>query len=138
MQAGEDIKAAITSMQNGHYEWTCFQSQQSAEKSLKALLLVQNIEAWGHGLVHLLQKWRELNEEKKEENQEIDNTEHQDLVEKCQELDRHYIQSRNHNEFNSGYLAEYYNQKTANTCIIYAKIINSFVKKEVTKISTSE
>jgi len=138
MQAAEDIKAATASMQNNHYEWACFQSQQSAEKSLKALLLFLNFDAWGHGLVHLLRKWKDLNDEEKEENQELTTSEFQDLVEKCQELDRHYIQPRYPNGFASGYPAEYYNQKTANTCIIYAKIINSFVKKEVTKISTSE
>lgn len=37
MQATEDIKAVNSSMENKHFEWTCFQSQQSAEKSLRAL-----------------------------------------------------------------------------------------------------
>lgn len=138
MQAAEDIKAATTSMKNSHYEWACFQSQQSAEKSLKALLLVLNIDAWGHGLVHLIKKWKELISENKEEGQKIDAREFQELFENCQELDRHYIQPRYPNGFASGYPAEYYNQKTANKCINYAKNIITFVKKEVTKISTSE
>jgi len=138
MQAAEDIKAASASMQSGHYEWVCFQSQQSAEKSLKALLLVLNIDAWGHGLVHLLRKWKDLNDDEKDENQELNASEFQDLVEKCQELDRHYIQPRDPNGFASGYPAEYYNQKIAIHCINYAKNIINFVKKEVTKISTSD
>ena len=136
MQAAEDIKAAITSMQNSHYEWACFQSQQSAEKSLKALLLVLNIDAWGHGLVHLLQKWREISFEN-EEDQKIETTEFQELLENCQELDRHYIQPRDPNGFASGYPAEYYNKKTANECITFAKNIISFVKKKITHVSES-
>ena len=37
-QAEADLKAAQDSLDNGHYEWSCFQSQQSGEKALKAFL----------------------------------------------------------------------------------------------------
>lgn len=37
-QAEADLKAPKDSLEHGHFEWSCFQSQQSAEKSLKALL----------------------------------------------------------------------------------------------------
>ena len=135
MQAAEDIKAAITSMQNSHYEWACFQSQQSAEKSLKALLLVLNIDAWGHGLIYLLKQWKLIANEEKFD---FDEKEYNTLNEKCQELDRHYIQPRYPNGFASGYPAEYYNEKTAKECIEYARYIIQFVKQEIKKISSSK
>ena len=36
-RAKKDIKAAKDSFNSGNYEWSCFQSQQSSEKALKAL-----------------------------------------------------------------------------------------------------
>lgn len=38
-QARADFEAAQDSMKTGHYEWACFQSQQAAEKALKALYI---------------------------------------------------------------------------------------------------
>ena len=66
---------------------------------------------------------------------EYDEKEYSTLIEKCQELDRHYIQPRYPNGFASGYPAEYYNQKTSKECIDYAKFIIRFVKGEIKKIS---
>ncbi|GBE35113.1 HEPN domain protein [bacterium BMS3Bbin06] len=37
-QAEADLKAAKDSFNDGNYEWSCFQSQQSGEKALKACL----------------------------------------------------------------------------------------------------
>ncbi len=37
-QAESDLRSARGSLQNGSHEWACFQSQQAAKKSLKALL----------------------------------------------------------------------------------------------------
>ena len=133
-QAEEDIAAASDSKKNKHYEWTCFQAQQSAVKALKALLLSINIDAWGHGLIYLLKQWKEITlEEKKEINEKI----YKVLVEQCQELDRHYIQPRYPNGFASGYPAEYYNEKTAQECVDYARDIIQFAKQEIKEISSS-
>lgn len=38
-QAHADLKAARDSAAQEHYEWACFQSQQAAEKALKALYI---------------------------------------------------------------------------------------------------
>ena len=40
-QSEADLQAAQDSRSSGHYEWACFQAQQSAEKALKALLYQQ-------------------------------------------------------------------------------------------------
>ena len=37
-QAEADLKAARDSFEASNYEWSCFQSQQSGEKALKAYL----------------------------------------------------------------------------------------------------
>lgn len=138
-QAEKDLEAAEDSEKHEHYEWTCFQAQQSAEKALKALLLFLNIDSWGHGLVHLLRELKrimaEMNEEK---DKEFDEGEYDVLKEKCQELDRHYIQPRHPNGFASGYPAEYYNKKIAKECIDYAKYIIGFVKEKIEEISSSQ
>jgi len=38
-QATHDIHAAKQSMENGYYEWACFQAEQSAEKALKSVIV---------------------------------------------------------------------------------------------------
>jgi len=43
----------------------------------------------------------------------FDENEYNQLKEKCQELDRHYIQPRYPNGFISGHPAEYYNKKNS-------------------------
>ncbi len=130
-QAIQDINAASDSIKNEHYEWACFQAQQSAEKALKALLLFINIDAWGHGLIHLLKEWKSNVDQIMEEKSQIDDNKFNDLIEKCQELDRHYIQPRYPNGFASGYPAEYYNKKIAEECINNANTIIKFVKEKI-------
>lgn len=74
-QAEKDFESANDSKNSGHFEWTCFQAQQSAEKALKSLLLYLNIDSWGNGLVHLLKnleitlnQFQESNSEEKQDN----------------------------------------------------------------------
>jgi len=38
-KARKDLDASKSSFASGHYEWSCFQSQQSAEKALKAVYI---------------------------------------------------------------------------------------------------
>ena len=127
-QAEKDMEAAMDSEKHKHYEWACFQAQQSAEKALKSLLLFLNVDSWGHGLIYLLKEWKRIADEEKMQHDEDKYT---DLVEKCQDLDRHYIQPRYPNGFASGYPAEFYNLKTAKECIEYAKSIIQFVKEKI-------
>jgi len=68
----------------------------------------------------------------------IDEKEFEELKEKCQELDRQYIQTRYPNRFTSGHPAEYYNQKIAKECLADAKNIIEFVKKEIKTLSSFE
>ncbi len=137
-QAEYDIQAAEDSMLNDHHEWACFQSQQAAEKALKALLLAINIDAWGHSLVHLLKRWQDDSKDLELDAIFPEDFSFDSLLEKCQELDRHYIQPRYPNGFASGFPAEYYNRKIASLGIQYAKEIISYAKKTVEKLSSLE
>lgn len=38
-QAKHDLNAAIKSLENGYYEWACFQAEQAAEKALKSIIV---------------------------------------------------------------------------------------------------
>ena len=49
-QAQYDLKAADDNFQASNFEWTCFISQQAAEKSLKAGYHFFGGEAWGHSV----------------------------------------------------------------------------------------
>ena len=40
-QAEKDLSSARNSLESSDYEWACFQSQQSAEKALKAVLYLR-------------------------------------------------------------------------------------------------
>ncbi|MEM7817131.1 MAG: HEPN domain-containing protein [Candidatus Aenigmatarchaeota archaeon] len=52
-QAEGDLKAAKALCDTGNYAWSCFASQQSAEKSLKATLDSLAIPTIGHNLLLL-------------------------------------------------------------------------------------
>lgn len=56
-QANKDFNAAKDSFNCGHFEWACFQMQQSAEKALKAVLILkENKIIKTHDLVFLADK----------------------------------------------------------------------------------
>lgn len=44
-QAQWDLNAAKLSIQNGYHEWSCFESQQAAEKAIKAVIVANGIRA---------------------------------------------------------------------------------------------
>ncbi len=118
-QAVRDLKAARDSLEDGNYEWSCFQAQQAAEKAVKALLHAYGRSCWGHSIVELLDALRDV--EKVGE----------DLYVAARELDRHYIPSRYPNAFESGYPGMYYDEPTASRAIEAAEKIVSWVKQRL-------
>ncbi len=131
-QAKLDLSAARDSHKTKHYEWACFQSQQAVEKAFKALLLYFHIDSWGHSIISLIRKWKDI---ASPDRIDIDN--YTDLYQKCQELDRHYIQPRYPNGFADGYPAEFYNSIISEQCIKYAEHIFEFIEREIEAISSS-
>ena len=55
-QAESDLEHAKKSLGMRDYNWSCFASQQCAEKSLKALYDFLGGEGWGHVVVKLLKE----------------------------------------------------------------------------------
>ncbi|MEM4970848.1 MAG: HEPN domain-containing protein [Sulfolobales archaeon] len=116
-QALRDLKAARDSLEDGNYEWSCFQSQQAAEKAVKALLYAYGRSSRGHSVVELLAIAREVG------------SLNEDLFIYARELDRHYIPSRYPNAFESGYPGMYYDEATARRALEAAEKIMRWVEK---------
>lgn len=113
-QAERNLKSAEINMQYGIYEETCYESQQTAEKAVKALLNFYHIEARSHSITILLQNARVQVPK--------------DIEECGQELDMHYIPSRYPDVYDEGAPADYYNENTARRCLECGKKILEWVK----------
>jgi HEPN domain-containing protein len=60
-QSEADLKAAKDSLDDGNYEWSCFQSQQCGEKALKAFLYEKGYTSiMTHSLKELVQECSKL------------------------------------------------------------------------------
>ncbi len=53
-QAEGDLKHALSDIEHGFYEWSCFSFQQTAEKAVKAVFQKMGAEAWGQSVSDLL------------------------------------------------------------------------------------
>jgi HEPN domain-containing protein len=53
-QAKRDLNHAENACRDGDFEWSCFSTQQSAEKAVKAVFLYLHGEGWGHSVFGLL------------------------------------------------------------------------------------
>ncbi|MBL7163206.1 MAG: HEPN domain-containing protein [Anaerolineales bacterium] len=99
--------------------WSCFASQQAAEKAIKSLFLKLQMEAWGHTLIVLLG------------NLPLDYRPSQDLLDYARVLDKHYIPTRYPNGFDSGAPTDFYTLKEAEGSCTYAKALLEFCKGHI-------
>lgn len=58
-QARADLRAARLSIEGESFEWACFQSQQAAEKALKAFWYSRGLDPWGHSVIKLIDDFGE-------------------------------------------------------------------------------
>lgn len=119
-QAESDLEHAKKSLKMQDYNWSCFASQQAAEKAMKALYDFLGGEGWGHVIVKLL---KELPEDRVAVDKE--------LLRKAVYLDKLYILTRYPNGFESGSCCDYYTEEEAEEAIKYAEDILSFVKAQI-------
>lgn len=118
-QAEADLKAAEDSMAAGNNEWCCFQSQQAAEKALKAYL-------YGLGYTSLTTHSIKMLAKRAGQKQDA----FLDLIEIGGILDGYYIPTRYPNGLDDEMApAEYYDEKDAEKCARYATSILTAVKK---------
>lgn len=52
-QAQRDLKSTGAQLEDGFSEWTCFISQQAAEKAVKAIFQRLGVEVWEHSVTDL-------------------------------------------------------------------------------------
>jgi HEPN domain-containing protein len=118
-QAEKDLESAQDSLKTKHYEWACFQSQQAAEKALKAFLYSKGLRAiLTHSIRDLV-----LDCSKYE-------SDFGDLVSRGKALDAYYIPTRYPNGLVGNEIpSEYYSPEDAVQCINYAESILNRAKR---------
>lgn len=117
-QARADLDHARHSLEFGDYAWSCFASQQAAEKAVKALYMRKNSIAWGHSVVALL------------ENLPEDARPDEELIEKAKVLDKYYIPTRYPNAYPEGPSYKFYTKKEAEEALsISGEVIDFCVRK---------
>lgn len=120
-QAQADLKAAGDSLKAANYEWSCFQSQQSAEKALKAYLYSLGFTSELTHSAKLL-----VNKCLKKEKSFLK------VKEAASWLDNYYIPTRYPNGLDADVApADYYEKEDATRCIKYAISILGIVKKYI-------
>lgn len=113
-QAQGDLDHARSDAERGFYEWSCFSSQQGAEKALKAVFQRLGAEAWGHSVADLL---TELSRHRPVP---------EDLHGAALELDKAYIPTRHPNAHPSGSPRRRYTRDEAERLLRYAERIIAF------------
>ena len=121
-QARADIKAAQGSIKNNSYEWACFQSQQAAEKALKALWYYYSFDPRGHSVAKLIQEFPQ-NKIKESLNS---------LLNKAKELDKLYIPTRYPNGLPDLTPSEIFTREEAAKAVESSKIIIKEIGKMLT------
>ncbi len=118
-QGKRDLLHARHALEDADYEWSAFAAQQAAEKALKALIMSQGGEAWGHsisGLVEALPPDVETSP---------------DVMETANRLDKHYIPARYPNGFASGYPGKLYTRAEAEGAIADGQKILEFCRRRL-------
>ncbi len=118
-QAERDLAAASHSAAAGDHEWVAFQSQQCAEKAVKALVQALHGEARGHGIVEIL---RQLPASVK-----VTDT----VLDSARELDKVYVTSRYPNGFATGAPADYFTENSSKELLGHAKQILEFCRSQI-------
>ena len=112
-----DLEQAMASRRDGRHEWACFAAHQSAEKAVKALHLRLGQEAWGHGLVKLLQELP----------LEIGTA----LIDRAHVLDGFYVPTRYPDGFPEGPPFEHFGGLQSEQAIAYASEILELVRAQM-------
>lgn len=127
LQAEADLSAARDSERSAHYEWACFQAQQSAEKAVKALLYKEGFTSiLTHSVTDLVARAREFSAELGA------------MDAAAKHLDSFYLTTRYPNALVSDLPpAQFHSEEDAAQCLSYAESILNAVKKYVESSSAS-
>jgi len=127
VQAEADLAASRDSERSGHFEWACFQAQQSAEKAVKALLYTRGRTAViTHSIADLIEESKTFVPELAA------------LTDEAKYLDTFYLATRYPNALaGERPPSQYYSQGDAQRCLSCAESILSAVKKHIESSSAS-
>ncbi len=114
-----DIRHSEHALEDEDYEWAAFAAQQSAEKALKALIMSQSGEPWGHSITSLVEALPKQVLPPRE------------ILEAANRLDKHYIPARYPNGFAEGYPAKLYTRGEAEGAIQDARKIIEFSRRHL-------
>lgn len=117
-QAQHTLASAERDAEAGDFSWACFKAEQAAQLALKALLVGQGVEAFGHSAQGLVEKIRGLGIEVPEE-----------IESAARGLERHYIPSRYPDAYPSGSPYQFYERGDAERALAQAQRILSFVEE---------
>jgi HEPN domain-containing protein len=115
-QAERDLRHARNARDDGDHEWACFAAQQASEKAVKALALRLGGEPWGHSVTALLQALPAAH-------RPVDA-----LLDQAKALDKHYVQPRYPNGFDSGAPGDYYTRAEADAAVAHAETIIAYCR----------
>jgi HEPN domain-containing protein len=118
-QAERDLLAAKDSSAAGHHEWAAFQSQQAAEKAVKALVQFLHGSARGHSITDIL----------RHSETKVDVP--ADVLDAARDLDQVYITARYPNGFVSGAPSDYFTETTSKRLIERAQTILQFCQSQI-------
>ena len=118
-QAEEDLEAAEDSTAAGHHEWAAFQSQQSAEKAVKALVQSLHGSARGHSITAMLRQ--------------LPASIHppEAILDRARALDKVYVTARYPNGFVSGTPSDYFTESESRDLIAHARSILEFCRSQI-------
>jgi HEPN domain-containing protein len=118
-QAERDLAVAQHNASSGFHEWAAFDSQQSAEKAVKALIEHLNGSARGHSITELLLRLPA-------------SVQAPSLVlAAAGELDRVYITSRYPNGFAAGSPGRHFSEISSRRLIEHARVILEFCRSQI-------
>lgn len=119
LQALRDLDDAKYNLSGGRYNVACFLAQQSAEKALKAFLILKGAEeVWGHSTSELCR-----------DAEHFDN-DFSNIQRDAALLDKFYIPTRYPNALPGGIPSEAFDETDANRAISLAEKIINFVKSK--------
>lgn len=126
-QAVDDLEAARALLAAKKYAQTCFYSQQSAEKAIKAVWYFLDLDPWGHSCGRLLQQLPE-----------DEQVMFEDITETALSLDKLYIPTRYPDALAELTPSEAFTSKEAQVAIASAQEILASVKSRIYQTDDSE
>ena len=117
-QAQHTLASARRDAEAGDYSWACFKAEQAAQLALKALLIGQGVEAFGHSTRDLVERVRRLGVEVPGE-----------IETAARGLERHYIPSRYPDAYPSGSPYQFYDRGDAERALGQAQKVLAFVEE---------